>query len=71
MAFDAAQASLHIALKEYEVGATSYTQVLAEQQQLEQIHIALIEVQTRRLIDTTALYQVMGGESFVLLEQVE
>lgn len=64
-AMQAAQDATKLVQQEYEAGAVSYTQVLSSKQQLEQARVALIASQTRRLIDTTALYQAMGGETFV------
>ncbi len=70
-AMQAAQDAVKLVQQEYEAGAASYAQVLASKQQLEQARVALIAAQTRRLIDTTALYQAMGGETFVSIENSE
>ena len=70
-AMNAAEATTKLVEQEHEAGAASYAQVLVSKQQLEQARIALMTAQTRRLIDTTALYQAMGGETFIPLEQVK
>ena len=70
-AMQAAEQTTQLVEQAYEAGAASYAQVLASKQQLEQTRVALISAQTRRLIDTTALYQAMGGETFVIQEKKE
>ncbi|MDD5241813.1 MAG: efflux transporter outer membrane subunit [Sulfuricella sp.] len=57
----AAQASLQLVRQQYALGAASYLQVLVAQQQAQQIRIDVIADQARRLADTVALYQAMGG----------
>ncbi len=64
-AMQAAEQTTQLVEQAYEAGAASYAQVLASKQDLEQTRVALISAQTRRLIDTTALYQAMGGETFM------
>lgn len=56
-----AQASLKLVQQQYQLGATSYLQLLAAQQQAQQTRIALIAAQAARLADSAALYQAMGG----------
>lgn len=70
-AMQAAEQTTKLVEQEYEAGAASYAQVLTSKQTLQQTRIALITAQTRRLIDTTALYQAMGGETFMVAEQGE
>lgn len=57
----AAQNSLASMQRQYQLGATSYVQLLIAQQQAQQTQIDLIEVQAQRLVDSAALYQAMGG----------
>lgn len=57
----AAQGSLESMQRQYALGAASYVQLLTAQQQSQQTRINLIEAQARRLLDSTALYQAMGG----------
>lgn len=56
-----AQASLELVLQQYQLGATSYLQLLTAQQQVQQTRIGLIAAQAARLADSAALYQAMGG----------
>ncbi|MCW8830037.1 MAG: efflux transporter outer membrane subunit [Gammaproteobacteria bacterium] len=56
-----AQASLQSMQRQYALGTVSYLQLLTAQQQAQQSRISLIDVQSQRLIDTTLLYQAMGG----------
>lgn len=56
-----AQASLQLVLQQYQLGATSYLQLLTAQQQAQQTRIGLIAAQAARLADSAALYQAMGG----------
>ncbi|MBA3002267.1 MAG: efflux transporter outer membrane subunit [Desulfurivibrio sp.] len=58
----AAQGSLESMQRQYALGAASYVQLLIAQQQSQQTRINLIEAQARRLVDSAALYQAMGGE---------
>ncbi len=57
----AAQNSLELIQRQYELGAASYVQLLIAQQQAQQTQMDIIEAQARRLIDSVALYQAMGG----------
>jgi len=57
----AAQESFNSVQRRYELGAASYVQLLIAQQQVQQTQINLIEAQARRLVDSAALYQAMGG----------
>ncbi|MDD3815455.1 MAG: efflux transporter outer membrane subunit [Desulfocapsaceae bacterium] len=58
----AAQESFNSMQRRYELGAASYVQLLIAQQQVQQTQINLIEAQARRLVDSAALYQAMGGD---------
>ncbi|MFH2124090.1 MAG: efflux transporter outer membrane subunit [Pseudomonadota bacterium] len=58
----AAQGSFNSVQRRYELGAASYVQLLIAQQQAQQTRINLIEAQARRLVDSAALYQAMGGD---------
>jgi NodT family efflux transporter outer membrane factor (OMF) lipoprotein len=58
----AAQGSFDSVQRRFELGAASYVQLLIAQQQLQQTQINLIEAQARRLVDSAALYQAMGGD---------
>jgi len=57
----AAQGSLESMQHRYALGAAGYVQLLIAQQQSQQTQISLIEAQARRLIDSAAFYQAMGG----------
>jgi len=57
----AAQESLESMQRQYSLGAAGYLQLLTAQQQAQQTRISLIEAQARRLADSVALYQAMGG----------
>lgn len=57
----AAQGSLELMQRQYQLGASSYTQLLIAQQQAQQTQIDLIEAQAQRLIDSAALFQALGG----------
>lgn len=57
----AAQDSLKSMHRRYGLGVASYVEILIAQQQSQQTRIDLIEAQTRRLIDSVAFYQAMGG----------
>ncbi len=61
VADSAAQGSLESIQRQYRLGAASYVQLLIAQQQAQVTQIDLIEAQARRLIDSVALYQAMGG----------
>jgi outer membrane protein TolC len=56
-----AQESMQSTRRQYDLGAASYLQILVAQQQVHQIRISLSAAQARRLLDTVALYQAMGG----------
>ncbi|MDD3814063.1 MAG: efflux transporter outer membrane subunit [Desulfocapsaceae bacterium] len=58
----AAQGSFNSVQRRYELGAASYVQLLIAQQQAQQTRMNLIEAQARRLVDSAALYQAMGGD---------
>lgn len=60
-ASNAAQESLALVEQQYELGAASYLQLLIARQQFQQTRRDLIAAQARRLTDTAALYQAMGG----------
>lgn len=60
-AADAAQGSLELMQRKYQLGAASYVQLLIAQQQAQQTRIELIDAQTQRLLDSAAFYQAMGG----------
>ncbi len=57
----AARASLESAERQYQLGAASYLQLLVAQQQAQQIRINTVAAQARRLADSVALYQALGG----------
>ncbi|MEW6289954.1 MAG: efflux transporter outer membrane subunit [Thermodesulfobacteriota bacterium] len=61
LAEKAAQGSLESVRQQYDLGAASYIQLLTAQQQSLQTRIKLVEGQARRLTDSAALYQAMGG----------
>jgi len=56
-----AQESLGLAELQYASGTASYLQVLQSQQQAQQTLISTLELRARRLANTIALYQAMGG----------
>lgn len=56
-----AAASLNVAEKQFASGSTSVLTLLNAQSQYEQARIGLIQAQARRLSDTAALYQALGG----------
>lgn len=58
---DAAQQSLALVQRQYDLGAASYLQLLTAQQQAQSTRIQLLAAQAARLADTAALYQAMGG----------
>ena len=66
-AMKAAEETTKLVQQEHEAGSASYAQVLASKQELEQTRVVLIAAQTRRMIDTIALYQAMGGETFSIV----
>lgn len=57
----AAQRSLTIAKKQFEVGDTSRVALLNAEQAYEQALIALAQARANRFADTAALYQALGG----------
>lgn len=57
----AADNSLDSMRRRYALGGASYFELLIAQQQALQTRIDLIEAQARRLIDSAAFYQAMGG----------
>jgi outer membrane protein TolC len=61
LAEKAARGSLESVRQQYELGAASYIQLLTAQQQSLQTRINLVEGQARRLFNSAALYQAMGG----------
>lgn len=61
LAEKAAQGSQESVRQQYELGAVSYIQLLTAQQQSMRTRINLVEGQARRLVDSAALYQAMGG----------
>ncbi len=57
----AAREALALAQQQYQLGASSYLQLLITQQQAQETRVGLIAAQAQRLADTAALYQAMGG----------
>lgn len=57
----AARGSLESMQRQYSLGTVSYIQLLVAEQQSQQTRINLIEARSRRLINSAALYQAMGG----------
>ncbi|MDP2835070.1 MAG: efflux transporter outer membrane subunit [Pseudomonadota bacterium] len=57
----AARDALRLVQQHYALGASSYLELLIAQQQAQQTRINLVAAQALRLLDTTALYQAMGG----------
>ena len=49
--------------RQYRFGVVTYLQLLIAQQQAQQARIGLLAAQARRLADTAAFYQAMGGGS--------
>lgn len=56
-----ARASLDLATRQYQLGASSSLAVLDAQRQYQQARIALVQAQAARHADTAALFQAMGG----------
>ena len=56
-----AGASLNVAEKQFEEGSGSVLSLLNAQTQYDQAKIGLIQAEARRLTDTAALYQALGG----------
>ncbi len=57
----AAASAVRISQKQYELGAINYQGLLSAQQARDMAVIGLSQAQARRLIDTAALYQALGG----------
>jgi len=60
---EAAQGSLKSVERQYQLGVASYVQLLIAQQQAQRIRISLISAQSQRLVDSSSLYQAIGGVS--------
>lgn len=58
---EAAQGSLRSIELQYQFGAASYVQLRIAQQQAQQTRLGLAAAQAQRLVDSTALYQALGG----------
>lgn len=58
---DSSEQSLETTQRRYELGATSYYEVLIAEQSRFQTELDVIEGQAKRLINTVAFYQAMGG----------
>ena len=58
---EAAQGSLESMQRRYALGAASYVHLLLAEQQFQQTRTSLIDAQARRLVDSAAFYQAMGG----------
>lgn len=61
MSTHAAQTTLDLTRKQYQLGYVSYQAQLAAEQSYQQSVINLAQAQTNRLGDTAALYQALGG----------
>ncbi len=57
----AAQATLDLTQKQFELGAVNYLSLLVAQRDYEQARINLIQAQAERYSDTAALFQALGG----------
>jgi NodT family efflux transporter outer membrane factor (OMF) lipoprotein len=57
----AAQSTLELTRKQYQLGYINYQTQLAAEQNYEQSVINLVQAQTNRFGDTAALYQALGG----------
>ena len=57
----AADASLKLAQKQFEGGATNYLTLLNAERSLQESRIALVQAQAARFADTAALFQSLGG----------
>ena len=57
----AAGAALASSERRYELGAVGYYELLIAQQQSQQARFELIEAQAKRLVNSVAFYQAMGG----------
>lgn len=60
---EAAQSSLRSVERQYQLGASSYVQLLIAQQQAQQTRLGLAAAQAQRLTDSVALYQAIGAGS--------
>lgn len=60
-AYDAADKSLQLLQKQYQLGAVSYLNLLDAQRQYQQVRIAYVEAAATRYQDTAALFQALGG----------
>ncbi|MBV5327902.1 MAG: efflux transporter outer membrane subunit [Chlorobium sp.] len=58
---EAIQAELRIMESRYRLGSASFLEMLQAQGEAEQYRIELIKAESRRLSDTVAFYQAMGG----------
>nr|WP_155901490.1 efflux transporter outer membrane subunit [Mariprofundus ferrooxydans] len=61
----AAQASRELVKQKYALGVANYLDMLSAEQQVQSNTLNLIAAQSRRFIDTIALYQAMGGGSLL------
>jgi NodT family efflux transporter outer membrane factor (OMF) lipoprotein len=57
----AAQATLDLTQKQFELGAVNYLSLLVAQRDYQQVRISLIQAQAARYSDTAALFQALGG----------
>jgi NodT family efflux transporter outer membrane factor (OMF) lipoprotein len=57
----AAQGQLTITASRYQLGAASYLELLQAQGEAEQLQLEMIAAEARRLSDSVAFYQAMGG----------
>jgi NodT family efflux transporter outer membrane factor (OMF) lipoprotein len=60
-AMSAAQLSLDVSRRQLELGSVSYLALLNSEQTYQQALIMQVQARANRLIDTTALYQALGG----------
>ncbi len=58
---DAAKTTLDLANKQYQAGYASYLSFLNAEQAYDQAAIAVVQAETNRYADTTALFQALGG----------
>jgi NodT family efflux transporter outer membrane factor (OMF) lipoprotein len=57
----AAQATLILTEKQFQLGAVNYLSLLVAQRDYQQARISLIQAQAQRFSDTAALFQALGG----------
>lgn len=57
----AAKATLDLARRQFDLGATSYLTLLTAERQHQQARIGVIQAQAARYSDTAALFQALGG----------